>query len=394
LLSRLLRQAPQLKLVFMTVPLVASSPCGARQDSGALSQALRQSDPRNQDVPIATGDTVSALGDTVSALDKCIFVVFQARNKTYWFGSDGQGVYRFDGKTMVHFTTAHGLSGNRIRSIQEDRAGNILVKSDGGVSRFDGLAFRSLVVAEADGSGWKLGPDDLWFTGWQDEGAVYRYDGTSLHRLAFPKTKPGEDHIAKYPRSRFPGMTYNPYDVYIIFKDSKGCVWFGTHVLGVCRFDGTTFAWAAKTELGFDNDDNFGLRSIAEDKDGKFWFSNTLNRFVVQPPLQNAAAGQASSTLSLRKEPGIIRPADPREDHPAFFMSSVKDKNGDLWLATLRSGVWRYDGTRSTQYQVKDGDAIVTLYSIYQDNEGVLWLGTHEHGVYKFNGTAFEKFKV
>ena len=74
-------------------------------------------------------------------------------------------------------------------------------------------------------------------------------------------------------------------------------------------------------------------------------------------------------------------------------MSSVKDKNGDLWLVTIRSGVWRYDGTGATQDQVKDGDAIVTLYSIYQDIEGVLWLGTHEHGVYKFHGTAFERFK-
>ncbi len=386
MLFRLLRQAPGLKLVFIAVSLGAPLPCCARQNSDTTSRTGHQRDRLNPESPTATGDTVAAL-------DNCIFAIFQAKNKTYWFGSDGQGLYRFDGKTIVHFTTTHGLCGNRIRSIQEDRSGNIFVKSDGCVSRFDGHAFRPLAAVDTDVSGWKLGPDDLWFTGWQDEGVVYRYDGTSLHRLTFPKTEPGEGHIARYPRSQFPRMTFNPYDVYIIFKDSEGCVWFGTHVLGVCRFDGTTFAWAPKTELGFDEDDSFGLRSIAEDRDGKFWFSNTRNRFDIQPPVQNAPAGQANTTLSARKEPGIIRPADPTKDHPALFMSSVKDKNGDLWLATLRSGVWRYDGTRTTQYQIKDGDVIVTLYSIYQDNEGVLWLGTHEHGVYKFNGTAFERFK-
>lgn len=63
-------------------------------------------------------------------------------------------------------------------------------------------------------------------------------------------------------------------------------------------------------------------------------------------------------------------------------------------MATLRLGVWRYDGTILTHYPVQDGEAPVTLYSIYQDNEGALWLGTHEHGVYKFNGTVFEKLKV
>lgn len=386
MLFRLLRQAPRLKLVLIVVSLGAPLPCCTRQSSDATSGAGHQLDQLSQPSPTATGDTVAAL-------DKCIFVVFQDRNKNYWFGSDGQGLYRFNGKTFVRYTTTHGLSGNRIRSVQEDRSGNILVNSDGGVSRFDGLAFRPLAATDADPRGWKLGPDDLWFTGWQDEGVVYRYDGTSLHRVTFPKTKPGEEHIARYPRSKFPKMTFNPYDVYVIFKDREGRVWFGTHVLGVCRFDGTNFAWAAKTELGFDEDDSFGLRSIAEDKDGKFWFSNTLNRFDVQPPVPNAPAGQASGTLSVRKEPGIIRPADPKKDHPALFMSSIKDKNGDLWLATLRSGVWRYDGTRATQYRVKDGDSIVTLYSIYQDNEGVLWLGTHEHGVFRFNGTAFERFR-
>lgn len=386
MLLRQLRQARRLTLVFTALSLGAPLPCCAQQDSDGTPETAHQHDQLNQQSP-------AGVGDTVAALDKCIFVVFQAKNKTYWFGSDGQGVYRFDGKTIVHFTTAHGLSGNRIRSIQEDRSGNIFVKSDGGVSRFDGRAFRPLVAADANASGWKLAPDDLWFTGWQDEGVVYRYDGTSLHRLTFPKTNPGEDHIAQYPRAKFPQMTFNPYDVYVIFEDSKGHLWFGTHVLGVCRFDGTTFAWAANTEIGFDEDNSFGLRSIAEDKEGKFWFSNTLNRFDIQPPLQIAPVGQANSTLSVRKEPGLIPPADPKKDHPALFMSSVKDKNGDLWLVTLRSGVWRYDGTRATQYQVKDGDAIVTLYSIYQDNEGVLWLGTHQHGVYKFNGTAFERFK-
>lgn len=385
---RLLRQARRPTQAFIALSLVTALPCCARQDPYAISEAGRQREHRHQEPPIATGDTVSAL-------DKCIFVVFQAKDGTYWFGSDGQGIYHYNGKTIVHFTTTHGLRGNRIRSIQQDRSGRIFVGGDGGVSRFDGRAFRPLEAVDSDPTRneWELGPDDLWFTGWQDEGVVYRYDGTSLHRLAFLKTKPGEDHIAKYQRSKFPGMTFNPYDVYVIYKDHKGHLWFGTHVLGVCRFDGTTFAWAAKTELGYDNDDSFGLRSIVEDKGGKFWFSNTLNRFDVEPPLQSVKAGQANSTLSVRKEPGIIRPADPKKDHPEFFMSSVKDKSGDLWMATLRSGVWRYDGNRLTHFPVKDGEASVTLYSIYKDNEGVLWLGTHENGAYKFNGTRFERFK-
>ena len=65
-------------------------------------------------------------GDTVSELDKTIFIVFQANNNDYWFGSDGQGVFRSDGKTILHFATKDGLCNNRIREIKEDNVSSNL----------------------------------------------------------------------------------------------------------------------------------------------------------------------------------------------------------------------------------------------------------------------------
>jgi len=357
----------------------SEAPARAQPDDNDDSNAL------HQEPPTAPG------GDTVSTLDTRIFVVFQAIDNTCWFGSDGQGVYRFDGKTIVRFTTTHGLRGNRIRGIQQDRAGNILVNSDGGVSRFDGRGFRALNAVNTDPSKgeWRLNADDLWFTGWQDEGVVYRYEGTSLHRLAFPKTKPGEEHIAKYPRSQFPAMAYSPYDTYIIFKDSQGHLWFGTGTLGVCRYDGKSFAWASRDELDFSDEDGFGVRSIVESTDGTFWFSRTLHRFDVTP---SSPAEQGNIALSYRKEPGISGARGVATDAFTHIISAEKDKNGDVWMATLDGSVWRYDGDSVTHYPVRDGNAVVTLCSIYKDTHDELWLGTHEHGVYKFNGKVFEQF--
>lgn len=61
---------------------------------------------------------------------------------------------------------------------------------------------------------------------------VYQYDGKSLHRLEFPRTKAGDEFIARFPRSEFPNVKSSPYDVYTIYKDSKGSVWFGTATVG------------------------------------------------------------------------------------------------------------------------------------------------------------------
>ena len=330
-------------------------------------------------------------GQTVSTLDNCIFVVFQARDGTYWFGSDGQGVYRYDGQAIVRFTKQHGLAGDRIRSIQEDLAGNILVGGEGGVSRFDGRGFVALGAINTDPykGEWRLDPDDLWFAGWQDEGIVYRYDGAALHRLAFPRTEAGEGHIARFPRSQFPAMAYNPYDVYIIYKDQMRHLWFGTGTLGACRYDGHTFAWASRDELDL-GDDGFGVRSIIEDQRGHFWFSRTMHRFDVVPP---AAEERGNTLLRYQKEPGVAAARGPARDAFTHIMSAVKDKNDALWMATLDGSVWRYDGESFAHFPVRSGEAIVRLYAIYKDNLGDLWLGTHEHGAYKFNGEAFEPFR-
>lgn len=326
------------------------------------------------------------IGDAVSDIDKSIWYVFQDRKNNYWFGSDGQGLYRYDGRTLTHFTKKDGLCDNRIRGIQEDKSGNILINMmvGIGISKFDGQKFITLPAMEscAIDQGWHLQSDDLWFAGPQDSGTVFRYDGKSLYRLHMPKTKAGEEHIAKFPRSKFPNMTYSPYDVYSIFKDSRGVLWIGTN-LGVCRYDGQSFAWISEDELEFDQQGQaFNVRSIIEDKEGKLWFSNTMHRYDAH---LNASAGQ----FSYKKEQGI----DNGTHDDDYFMSAVQDRNGELWMATLHSGVWRYDGKNMTHYPVKDGAKDTTLFSIYKDNRGDLWLGTLEAGAYKFNGTTFEKFR-
>jgi len=352
--------------------LIAAPPACARQ--ATAPDSMPGESPSGRTAP-------TAAGDIVTELDKSVFHVFQAKDSAYWFGSDGQGVYRYDGEELVRFTTAQGLSSDRVRGIQEDRSGNLFVCGErGGVSRFDGSVFSRLNPLDSTQSEWKLGPDDLWFPGGQDSGVVYRWDGTSLHRLAFPETQAGEAHIAAFPRSKYPNANYSPYDVYTVFEDSKGHIWFGTAVLGACRYDGTSFAWVGHGENG-----SFGVRSIVEDQDGKFWLSNTVSRFA-----ENPDAEAEPDAPRYRKEPGLATDADPY----SVFMSTVRDKDGLLWMATLGSGVFRYDGTQWTHFPVTHDDEPIWVYSIYRDRQNGLWLGTHEHGVYKLNGRKFEKFEL
>ncbi|MEP7196064.1 MAG: two-component regulator propeller domain-containing protein [Saprospiraceae bacterium] len=339
--------------------------------------------------------TTFVISEIVSELDKSIWIVFQDRNNNYWFGSDGQGVFNYDihyndstknSKKFFHYTTKDGLLSNRIRGIQEDQFGNIFITSLEGINKFDGEKFTLLPMVE--GAEWKMDPHDLWFSipGKTGEYGPYRYDGKSLYHLKFPKHAM-EDN---FNWSNF-NHPWSPYEVYTIYKDKKARLWFGTASLGICRYDGKSFDWMYEKELSETPEGgSFGIRSIIEDKDGKFWICNTSQRYNI---LLNSTSKKGSYFINYQKEKGIenLKTIDGKK--MLYFMSAVKDKQGNLWMATYNEGVWKYDGKSIIHYLVKNDDKNVTVFSIYKDRSGDLWLGTHEEAVYKFNGKTFEKWQ-
>jgi ligand-binding sensor domain-containing protein len=325
-------------------------------------------------------------GDSVKELGSSIMVVYQDKHNIYWFGSWETGVYRYDAhlqdwqeKTLINYTTKHGLANNRVDEIKEDSAGNIYFIScypQSSVVKFDGKVFTTLTATPS--KDWKLQSNDLWFRNAYQTEKVLRFDGNTLFELQLPK----------------PPDLSNPFEIYSIYKDQKGNIWFGTNPVGVCRYNGKSFDWITEEDVTeFRNEGANGVRSITEDKNGDFWF-NTENRYSVYDSIT-----VKNNTFYTRHE-SIGSLDEKKESNLDEYLSTVKDNQNNLWFVTYRDGVWKYDthlqdkkGTKITHYPVQENGKNITLFSIYKDNNGDLWLGTHENGVYTFNGTKFEKFK-
>jgi len=311
-------------------------------------------------------------GDTVNEIGSSIMVVYQDKKNNYWFGSWATGVYKYDGKTLINYTTKHGLQNNRIDEITEDKSGNIYfigVSPNSTITKFDGQSFTKITATPSNE--WKLQANDLWLRNAYQTENVIRFDGTTFYELTIPK----------------PPKLSNPFEIYSIYKDKEGNIWFGTNPVGVCRYDGKSFEWITEEDVTeFRNEGANGVRSITEDKNGDFWF-NTEYRYSVYD----------STTLKSNKfytRHASIGGLDGKTDSDLDeYLSTVRDNNDNLWFVTYRSGVWKYDGTKITHYVVQDNSKDITLFSIYKDNKGDLWLGTHENGAYKFNGQKFERFK-
>jgi ligand-binding sensor domain-containing protein len=323
------------------------------------------------------------IGDTVQKLGNKLWCIFQDKKNNYWFGSNGEGVFRYDGKVILNFTTKHGLCNDTIRQIQEDEMGNMYFSTFGGINKFDGDSITTLQAIKS--TDWKLEKSDLWFSilGKSQEHGPYRYDGKNLYQLEFPKHYLHDEILARGVNPFF-----SPYEVYCIYKDRKGNMWFGTSVFGACRFDGESIKWMYETDLTItQHGGTFGIRSIFEDKKGSFWICNTLHRYLF-----DEEKTAKSDRLEYQKTDGIGNSEIFGGDDYIYYSYILEDTKGDIWLNTWDQGVFRFDGNEITQYNVKDGATDVNLISIYKDNEGSLWLGTPENGVFKFNGSSFERF--
>ena len=311
-------------------------------------------------------------------IDKNIRSIYQDKKSNYWFGTNGSGVFRYDGKTLIQYTVHDGLSNNQVQSIQEDSSGNIWFGTGMfGVSRFDGKKFitytnkENLQINKGGETDWKSTPSDLWFFA---GGGVYQYNGNSIMYL--PLNKP----VNNSGQSQGSPFNLSRYGVYSIIKDKKGNVWFGTQAEGVCRFDGTSFTWY--TEKGLRGPAVLGL---FEDSKGNIWFGNngsglfrydgkSLINFTEEKGLSNK-----EFNVSGQSGPGTL----------ARIYTINEDKNGNLWIGTVDAGVWRYDGLYFTNYTKQDGLTSNAINIIYKDRKGELWFGTDGDGICKFNGVSF-----
>lgn len=370
----------QIKTYAFLLLSISFTSCNGQNKPETINKVVPEqaSDPKKESTPTNIFNTTIAVN-----LDKNIRSIFQDRNGNYWFGTNGVGVYRYNGKTLIQYTVKDGLPNNQVQSIQEDKNGNLWFGTGVfGVSRFDGQTFTTFTNKEklqlSNGADidWKIEPNDLWFYA---GGGVYRYNSNSLVYL--PLEKPNFN----FTQSQSSPYNLSRYAVYSTIKDKKGNVWFGTQAQGVCRYDGKSFTWF--TEKGLSGPAVLGL---FEDSKGNIWFGNNgagLFRY------------DGKSFINFTEEKGL-----GNKEFKASGKSGIgtlariytinEDNDGNLWIGTVDSGVWKYDGNNLTNYTTKDGLTSNAVNVIYKDKNGELWFGTDADGVCKFNGKTFTEFII
>ncbi len=357
-------------------------------------QPIPALEPRFKDAANCYLQYLDAEQGISSSFIRCII---KDKNGNLWFGTNGSGLCKYDGKSFTNFTVKHGLSSNNILAIIEDSKGYIWFGTEGGGACFyDGTSFVHLTEEEGfpNNTVTSIFEDkqkNIWL-GTNGSG-VCKYDGKELIQYS-EKQGLSNNNIRSIIQDkngalwfsttgggicRFGGASFThygtneglSYDIVLSsFMDKDGNLWFGTDDGGVNKFDGKLFTIYGKEQGLSDN----CITAIMQDKAGNMWFGTYYNGV-------NKFNGRTITTLNANQ--GLTN-----KNISAIY----EDDAENIWIGTYGGGVCKYNDKLFLNYAQNEGLGSSTIRAICEDNEKNLWFATYGNGIIKYTGTSFVHF--
>lgn len=298
-----------------------------------------------------------------SLVSQYIRSIFQDSNGNLWFGTLGDGVVKYDEKTLTYFSSPDGFINNTVYAINEDKKGNLWFGTDQGVYKYDGTTFRNF--NQKDG----LNHLDITRKGIlvDQSGAIWVGTHGGVYRYT-----PAADSTGGQSFSLFQQLP--PINVAGILEDKSGNIWFASSENGVFRYDGKTMTHIAEKEgLG----ENYA-GGIAQDKDGNMWFT-----------MKNGICKYDGKTLTAYTPKDGLGGTE--------FWGIYIEQSGIIWV-TARGSTTRFDPSiplpnpKAFTVFTPDDGLNCCVQSMFQDKSGNMWWGAGQ-GLYRFDGTRFYQVK-
>ncbi len=312
-----------------------------------------------------------------------------------------------------HLTVEDGLSSNSINCIIQDSVGFMWFGSDAGLERFDGYEFKTIQVEDTLKG--RLVVSSI-LEDWDE--ARFFWLGTNR---GVKKYYPSMDKIVSEDIA-----ILNKKSVKKIIKDHLGILWFDGANSLVCYNPETKGVKIFKKMInGRDSLSINIVVDIFEDSQNNLFlgtnkglaiYNRSEERFVQIRPEISIKRRKISKYNAIREDKngalwiGSVREGLIKYDvktgifedfsrglHPLSY--SIKDvlidTNGFIWLVSdAGGGLTKFDPKTATYENYRYTNASPNSLSenflncIYQDRQGVIWIGTRKNGIERFQGNA------
>lgn len=357
----------QLKLYLLLLLFVISACNG--QDSKKLADNKKEESKEckrgDRDIPPPFTFPTPKIEDQISPFVRRIF---QDKNEHMWFGTNGDGVIRYNGERLDYFGQKQGFAGVAVRRIVEDKEGNVWFATNMGISKYNPddlqsggvVTFTNYTMEEGliHNDVWSMTVDSKGILWIGTKGGVCYFDGKTFTPFQIP------DSVEDPTR----GVTSKKI-VHDIIEDSNGYLWFTSN--------GGAYQWDGKELMNLNTVDGLShnfVNSIAEDDNGNYWFATHHN---------GVCMWDKQKFTQFDEKDGIKY----KETWTIY-----KDSKNNIWFPVEGSGIYKYNGKEFVNYSEEHGLGSVAMQSIYEDKSGTIWVGGYM-GLYRFNGEYFENLK-
>ncbi len=305
-----------------------------------------------------------------SVFNKQVRCIFQDQKGNYWFGTDGLGVCKYDGKSFQYFTKADGLCGNYIYTIIQDDFGNMWFAGRDGVCTYNGIFFYDF----SSKTGLRSAPfhcslkdkkGNIWFGTF---GGYCKFNGSSFKYEALNRVDVNNDR------------NNSQFTIYSLLEDQLGNIWMGTELNGACKYDGKSYTYFKENGLN-----KASIRQMLQDKSGMIWFANNGGGLI---KYNGNSFSNFTEEMKLSKLDLVNTPKNTKGNMNRVW-SVIQDQSGKIWIGSYDCGIWIYDGKNIKKQTDKEGLTSNFINILFKDNQNKIWISTRNQGVFQFDRNRF-----
>jgi ligand-binding sensor domain-containing protein len=323
-------------------------------------------------------DYFSSQNGLISDNLKCVFIDAEGN---VWLGTDGKGMLKFSGKSIVSYTTQDRLSSDFVMGINQTKSGEYVFGTyDAGVTRWSAENETEFIFGKdniADNTVWTIAKgnkDEMWYgtssglTILNEENklvphpllGVNRKFRTILRLNDSLALLGGDDGMTVLEKSSS-YLTHSELNInkLILLNDKVYCA----------AFDGL-FVFNDKYNLDEYERINLpveNINTITADAWGNLWIG-TINGLYI-----------------MNEEKEFYRfPLDEREYRAKTILGLIQTTKDDIWISTM-NGVYMVEfrdelenGYRVFNYGISEGliNMECNINALYEDDQGNVWIGT------------------
>ena len=314
--------------------------------------------------------------DDKTLTSQSIVSAAQDKNGFMWFGTEDNGVFRYDGvefKQYKHFSNdEHSIAAGRVYSILADSRGLLWFATvGGGVSQYNPDTDQFKTFRHDPKNSQSLGHNVVRSLMEDQHGNIWL--GTTIGISIFNPLLQTFSHIEVAPGALSGG------DIWHLFQGRDNTIWISTYGAGLNEYNPDTKAFKYyrhdpqdKSSLAHDI-----VGAIIEDAKGNIWVGgkgglNKLNRSTGSFTRFQHEAGNEHSLLDN------------------YVWDLHLDKRGFLWVAGFGGGLARFNlesGEVIRQaYDAAQPNSLSSnlVFFVFEDSGGVLWAGTSNSGLNKY----------